>query len=126
MPSDKDNLTSVLQQLKADEVQSKEDTINCPYCAEKIKKEAIKCKYCGSNLENEFKNGQIAKVSEHSSYKMFTLIAFLLPMVGIILGIAYLTKDSKIDKKLGEHTLVMGILFIILWYYLLITPLFFK
>jgi len=115
MPNNKDDLTSVLQQLRAEEVQASEETISCPYCAEKIKKEAVKCRYCGSNLENEFKNGKAIKVNQHSSYGMFNLIAFLLPVVGIILGIAYLAKDSKADKKLGEHTLVMSILFIILW-----------
>jgi len=26
------------------------DEIECPYCAEKIKRKAIKCKHCGSNL----------------------------------------------------------------------------
>ena len=56
------------------------------------------------------------KASQHDSYGTFTLLAILLPFVGIVLGIVYLAKDSKLDKKLGEHVLALGVLFsFILW-----------
>ncbi|MFA5080784.1 MAG: zinc ribbon domain-containing protein [Candidatus Paceibacterota bacterium] len=96
-------------------IDNKKETKICPYCAEEIKIEAVKCKHCGSNLEKESNDGQIAKVSQHSSYGTFTIIAILLPIVGIILGVVYLTKDNQIDKKLGEHTLATSILFMIIW-----------
>lgn len=53
--------------------------------------------------------------TQHESYKAYTLICLLLPLVGIILGIVYLTKDKPLDKKFGEHLLTVSILFIILW-----------
>lgn len=96
-------------------IDNKKETKTCPYCAEKIKIEAIKCKHCGSGLEEKSNDEQITKASRHSSYGTFTIIAILLPIVGIILGIAYLSKDSQVDKKLGEHILATSILFMIIW-----------
>lgn len=55
------------------------------------------------------------KASRHDSYGVFTILAVLLPIIGIILGIVYLAKDSKLDKKLGEHLVALGILSIIIW-----------
>ena len=59
------------------------------------------------------------KASQHESYGTFTLISVLIPFVGIVLGIVYLTKESKLDKKLGEHLLAISvlssILTVILW-----------
>lgn len=54
------------------------------------------------------------KASEHESYGTYTLIAFFIPIVGIILGIVYLAKDKAKEKKLGEHLIAISILFIIL------------
>lgn len=54
------------------------------------------------------------KANEHESYWSYTLIALVLPIVGIILGIVYLTKDKILEKKLGEHMIAISVLFIIL------------
>lgn len=55
------------------------------------------------------------KASDHESYNTYTLISFLIPIVGIIMGAIMLTKDQKIDKKLGEHAIVVSIMGFILW-----------
>ena len=49
------------------------------------------------------------RAADHDSYGLFSILALILPVVGIILGIIMLTKDDKVDKKLGEHTLVCSI-----------------
>ena len=54
------------------------------------------------------------KAANHPDYGKFTLIAFILPMVGIILGIVMITKDAPLDKKLGEHLIAASIAFMIL------------
>jgi len=39
-----------------------EDEMNCPYCAEKIKRQAIKCKHCGSDLRAQPAESPASKV----------------------------------------------------------------
>ncbi|MCK5022062.1 MAG: hypothetical protein KAR54_02340 [Candidatus Pacebacteria bacterium] len=89
-------------------------TKKCLYCAEDIKEDATKCKHCGSNLLLEEKNKKI-KAKNHESYNTFTLLSFLLPCVGIVIGIIYLSKKNPLDKKLGEHAIASSILAFILW-----------
>jgi hypothetical protein len=50
------------------------------------------------------------RAKQHSSYWTFTILGLLLPVIGIILGIVYLTKKDLLDRKLGEHTIVMSII----------------
>lgn len=59
------------------------------------------------------------KAKDHESYTTFTILAVIIPIVGFILGIVYLTKDKKLDKKLGEHTLAFSVLFGIFWWVIL-------
>ena len=61
------------------------------------------------------------KANQHESYKTFSIISIVIPLVGFILGIVYLTKDKKLDKKLGEHLLVLSIVFSFIWWFLLAT-----
>jgi hypothetical protein len=66
-------------------------------------------------MENE-QIVQKIKARQHSSYWTFTILGLLLPIVGIIVGIVYLTKDDKLDKKLGEHTIAISVLGFILYF----------
>lgn len=52
---------------------------------------------------------------DHESYTTFTLITLLIPLIGFILGIVYLTKESKLHRKLGEHLVVISIIATLLW-----------
>lgn len=55
------------------------------------------------------------KASQHESYGTLSLISILIPLAGIILGIAYLTKEDRLDRKLGEHLLVVGVFSIMIY-----------
>lgn len=50
------------------------------------------------------------KASQHESYGSYTLITLIIPIVGLILGIVFLTKSDKLDKKFGEHLVAFSIL----------------
>lgn len=55
------------------------------------------------------------QAKSHENYLTYTLLSVILPVVGLILGIAYMTKDNKQDRKLGEHLVAISIIFMILW-----------
>ncbi len=59
------------------------------------------------------------EAKDHESYGTFTVLAIIIPLVGFILGIVYLTKDKKVDKKLGEHLVALSVLFGAFWWILL-------
>jgi threonine/homoserine efflux transporter RhtA len=60
-------------------------------------------------------NKNKTKLTSHPAYKKVTIIAFLIPVVGILIGIIYITKDKREDLKLGEHAIVTSIIAGILW-----------
>ena len=55
------------------------------------------------------------KASDHDSYGTFTIIALILPIIGMVLGTVYLTKEEDADKKVGEHMIAVSILSTIAW-----------
>ena len=86
----------------------------CPYCAEDINLEAVKCKHCGTMLSQN--NNKRVQANQHPSYWAFTILGLLLPIVGVIIGIVFLTKQDLLERKLGEHTIAISILgFILMW-----------
>ncbi len=49
------------------------------------------------------------RAADHEYYGLYSIIALIFPLIGAILAVVMLAKDQKIDKKLGEHTLVCSI-----------------
>lgn len=66
-------------------------------------------------------SAQKVLASKHSNYAITTLVSVLVPVAGIIMGIIYMTKEKKLDRKLGEHLIAVGILMSIVvtaaWYF---------
>lgn len=56
-----------------------------------------------------------ARASDHESYNTYSLLSFLLPLVGLIMGAVMLTKEDKVDRKLGEHAIVVSIIGSVVW-----------
>jgi hypothetical protein len=45
---------------------------------------------------------------------LFIILAIIVPIVGIILGIIWMTKKTKEEKALGKLTLIIGIIMMVL------------
>jgi len=63
----------------------------------------------------DVKESAKVKANQHESYGTYTALALLLPGIALLIGIVFMTKDDKLDRKLGEHLLAISILFIILY-----------
>jgi hypothetical protein len=69
-----------------------------------------------SEAEQPSVDPKTVKLSTHPSYNAFLFLAFLLPLFGLIAGIVLMTKDGVLDKRVGEHTLVMSLVFGFFWF----------
>lgn len=58
---------------------------------------------------------QKIKASDHDIYGVTTIVSLLIPLVGVVLGVIYLSKTTKVDRKLGEHLIAIGILSFIIY-----------
>lgn len=50
------------------------------------------------------------RAKDHEAYMTMSILAFLLPPVGFIIGIVYLTRSNVVERKLGEHVLAMSVI----------------
>lgn len=50
------------------------------------------------------------KAKHHESYMTMSVLSFLIPAAGFIVGLVYLTKDKIMDRKLGEHMVAFSVL----------------
>ena len=92
----------------------------CPACGEQLIDEARFCKNCGAEL-----NGPQTNVNTHqqntqqfieSSEKSHTLaiiagyaMAILIPLIGLIISVYLLTRDSSNAKKHGKYVLIVAV-----------------
>lgn len=102
-----------------EEVKNRPLELKCPKCDGINKSSNVKCEYCGYTFKREdyFNNED---VSEKNSNIILYIISFLLPIIGIILGIVYISKDNEeLGKKLILFSIVIFIVFFFIFYSLL-------
>ena len=93
----------------------------CPNCGEELVDDAKFCKSCGTNLENRQtppqKEEHTVPVVEND-HKLAIIagyiLAILMPLIGLIISVYLLTRNSENAKKHGKYIIVLSIIIWIL------------
>lgn len=111
--------------IKEDLIKHRPETFRCPKCDGINKSINEICEYCGYVMkEKDYDNEEIEAQTENdvkTSNTSLYVIAFILPFIGIILGIIYIGKNEELGKSLILFSIVAGILSMII-YYLFLFP----
>ena len=89
----------------------------CPKCGSENPDEAKFCGSCGANMSVEQKNvppkiEETAKTSQVVSQELkiiMIIVSILIPLVGIIMGLVYLSDPNPSKKAAGKTWLIVSI-----------------
>lgn len=92
----------------------------CPACGEELIDAAKFCKNCGAEIDNPQKTTNTYQENRRQyielSDKNYTIaivvgyvMAILIPLIGLIVGIYLLTRDSSRAKKHGKFVLIVTV-----------------
>jgi len=92
----------------------------CPSCGEELVDSAKFCKNCGTEIKNIQANGnshhdntqqfmQAGEKSHTAAIVVGYIMAFLIPLIGTIISIYLLTRDSANAKRHGKFVLVVAL-----------------
>jgi hypothetical protein len=63
-----------------------------------------------NKLTKETTMSEPIKANQHNQYVLLTVVAVVIPIIGLITGIAYCNRDDRLERKLGEHLVVVSLL----------------
>ena len=82
----------------------------CNYCGSKVVGNKTNCPYCGELM---FKGSNDKKYHYSNSYFLNYIFSILIPLVGIIMGAIYLTRED--EKDVGAICILLGIISTIIY-----------
>jgi uncharacterized protein with PQ loop repeat len=89
-------------------------TRNCVSCGRSISWDANVCPYCGHDYRMQMMAPQqTAQISDGMKILLY-IISFLFSIVGIIIGIYYMTKPEPEYKEVGKICLILALVGIVI------------
>lgn len=89
----------------------------CPFCGEELVDNAKFCKACGKNIEEfnsspnyqpDYQDGAVE--NDHTAATVLGFVGgLLIPLIGIIVGIYLLTRDSPTAKRNGKYVIAFSL-----------------
>ena len=82
---------------------------NCVSCGRSISWDANVCPYCGHDYRMVMNPVQQGPMMSDGMKILLYIVSFLFTIVGIIVGVYYMTKDEPEYKEVGKICLVLGL-----------------
>ena len=87
---------------------------NCVGCGRAIAWDANVCPYCGHDYRMMAAAPMAQSQVSEGMKILFYILSFLIPIVGIIIGVIYYTKPDAESKNLGKMCLILALIGILI------------
>jgi len=89
-------------------------TRNCVSCGRAISWDANVCPYCGHDFRMVMAP-QMAQPQISEGMKiLFYILSFLIPLIGIIIGVIYYSKSDPESKHVGKMCIILAVVAVLL------------
>lgn len=89
-------------------------TRNCVSCGRSISWDANVCPYCGHDYRMQMMAPSQATQMSDGMKILLYIVSFLFSIVGIVIGVYYMTKNEPEYKEVGKICLVLGLVGIVI------------
>jgi len=116
----KKELSRIIEEKEYREiVKNRPKEIICPKCDGVNKSENDTCDFCGYKFKDKDYTNKNEE-DEKTSNTILFIISFLMPIIGIILGIIYIAKDEEdFGKKILLFSIIISIIFFLIGMFIL-------
>ncbi len=87
---------------------------NCVGCGRAIAFDANVCPYCGHDYRVQMAPAQYQPQISEGMKIVFYILSFLIPLIGIIIGVIYYTKPDAESKNVGKMCIILALLAIVI------------
>jgi hypothetical protein len=88
--------------------------MHCPKCGYAMSTTDLECPRCVRYAGQSPTTPEKVRAQDHPGYTALTVVALLIPLVGLIAMIVFFLKGTKLDAAMGVHLLLTAIFGIII------------
>jgi hypothetical protein len=89
-------------------------TRNCVGCGRAIAWDANVCPYCGHDYRVQMAPAMAQPQISEGMKILFYILSFLIPIVGIIIGVVYYSKADPESKHVGKMCIILAVVGILI------------